>query len=161
MFKSVLKQWYNYFKGEFSSPDPLLESKFEKELDGLLLESANDLGFVVTPSMVTKCILKLRKKTSRGADSICAKHLEFGSCVLVEHLSLLYQMIFVTGIVPNLFSTGLISPILKKGKPADCCSSFRPITVSPFYAKYLSYWLLMKFLVSVTRQRTNLVLRKV
>ena len=39
-------------------------------------------------------------------------------------------MIFVTGIVPNLFSTGLISPILKKGKPTDCCSSFRPITVS-------------------------------
>jgi len=74
---------------------------------------------------------KTTKKDFRGADSICAKHLEFTSCVLVEYLSLLYQMIFVTGIAPNLFSTRLISPILKKGKPADCRSSFRPITVSP------------------------------
>lgn len=44
-------------------------------------------------------------------------------------------MIFVTGIVPDSFGVGLVHPILKKGKPADQCASYRPITVSTTFCK--------------------------
>ena len=44
-------------------------------------------------------------------------------------------MIFVTGIVPESFGVGLVHPILKKGKPADQCASYRPITVLTTFCK--------------------------
>ncbi|XP_065578573.1 uncharacterized protein LOC136038982 [Artemia franciscana] len=50
-------------------------------------------------------------------------------------LTLLYQIIFVVGIVPDVFCRGQLTPILKKGKPANICSSYRPITVSPVLCK--------------------------
>ncbi|XP_065572739.1 uncharacterized protein LOC136035072 [Artemia franciscana] len=44
-------------------------------------------------------------------------------------------MFFVTGIVPDSSGVGLIHPILKKGKPADQCASYRLITVSTTFCK--------------------------
>ena len=49
-----------------------------------------------------------------GYDGICALHLQNGSDKLMRHLSLLYQVSFCCGIVPDSFCVGLISPILKK-----------------------------------------------
>ncbi|XP_065565830.1 uncharacterized protein LOC136030690 [Artemia franciscana] len=44
-------------------------------------------------------------------------------------------MIFVTGIIPDSFGVVLVHPILKKGKPADQCTSYCPITVSTAFCK--------------------------
>ena len=56
--------------------------------------------------------LKKKKKKSKGIDGISGTHLSFVSNLLLEHLSLLFQMIFVTGIVPDSFGVGLVHPIL-------------------------------------------------
>jgi hypothetical protein len=44
-------------------------------------------------------------------------------------------MIFCCDIVPHLYSTAVITLVLKRGKPAGQYSSFRPITVSPVLCK--------------------------
>ena len=37
--------------------------------------------------------------------------------------------------MPELFSTGIISPAIKKRKPSNQCSSIRPIILSPVLCK--------------------------
>ena len=124
-----LSEWISHFSNEFSEPDPVLESQFCDELCKFIDESP-DLDFVVTCDAVIKAISQLKKKASCGIDKVSTLHIINGSYLLVRHLSLLMQMIFVTGIVPSSFCIGDLSPIPKKGKSELQCSSFRPITVS-------------------------------
>lgn len=128
-------EWVKYFTHEFSSPNADLENKFSIELDASLAECEREVGFVVSNSSVSEALSKLKKKLSRGVDNLCGLHLQAGSQNLVEHLCLLYQMIFNAGVVPDLFCTGVITPVLKKGKDGGQCSSYRPITVAPILCK--------------------------
>ena len=91
--------------------------------------------FLVSTKYLSEVIRKLKKKKSMGCDGICALHFQNASDKLICHLSLLYQMVFCSGVVPDSFCLGLISPILKKGKDPYVCSSYRPITVSSVFAK--------------------------
>jgi len=79
---------------------------------------------------VADAIMCLKPKMSRGVDEIHASHIKNGSPVLLENLTLLLQMTFAKGIVPSTFCVGDLSPIPKKRKTTNQCSSFRPITVS-------------------------------
>ena len=71
-----------------------------------------------TPSVI------LKKKRSQGIDKISASHLQNTSFLLIEHLTLLFQMIFAQGIVPSTFCVGSLTPVPKKGKPPEECTSF-------------------------------------
>ena len=130
-------EWNSYFASKFAAPDPELECKFERDLD-LCLESLEpDLGHSVSVSDVRSAILKLKKKYSKGVDNICGMHLILGSELLTVHLALMFQMIFSCGLVPDIFCTGVITPVIKKGKdPSECCS-YRPITVAPVFCKLM------------------------
>lgn len=129
------EEWTDYYTSEFSAPDPRLEQAFENELDKRLSEPTDSTGFVVSVSTVFNAISKVKKRYSKGVDNICGLHLVNGSPMLFEHLTLLYQMIFSCGLVPDSFCVGIITPVIKKGKDPSQCSSHRPITVAPVLCK--------------------------
>ena len=58
-----------------------------------------------------------------------------GSELLVNHITLLMQMILNQRVVPSSFSIGDLTPIPKNGKLATQCSSFCPIAVAPTSCK--------------------------
>ncbi|XP_065583954.1 uncharacterized protein LOC136042989 [Artemia franciscana] len=97
--------WVDYFAAEFSPPDEVKNKKFSEELDQLMTKEHNYL--VISSAKITHLCQKLKKKLSAGADQICALHL----------------------------LNGVITPVLKKGKPAHEPSSYRPITVSSVFCK--------------------------
>ena len=66
---------------------------------------------------------------------ICAKHILLGSPLLFCHLDLMLQMVFTTGIVPASFSSCCLTPVPKKNKSLNECSSYRPITVATTFCK--------------------------
>lgn len=125
--------WVDYFAAEFSPPDEVKNKKFSEELDQLMTKEHNYL--VISSAKITHLCQKLKKKLSAGADQICALHLLNGGPVLSEHLAIAYQIILTHGIVPDIFCLGVITPVLKKGKPAHEPSSYRPITVSSVFCK--------------------------
>ena len=113
------------------SPDPLTESKFEIKL-GRNLAKFQRSTFSITPFDV-KCALRKtkKKKTSSGVDLISANHFENATDLLVQHLSLLFRMSLSSGVVPQLFCIGQMTPISNKGKrDLEDCQSYHPITVS-------------------------------
>jgi hypothetical protein len=93
----------------------------------------------VTPVTVEKFIDLLKCNCSPGGDGITSEHLAHGkSPTLLLHLSTLYSVILSWCIVPDLLTTGVIVPILKKptlnpNRP----DNFRPITLSSIYSKLL------------------------
>ena len=118
MIRFSEKDWESYFSNEFSAPDPNTSNPFANRLESVLSSQCVP-DFVVTYGSVHEAILKLKKKHSRGVDELCALNLLHGTTMLIEYLTLLSQIIFTTGIVPDSFCVGLLSPILKKGKPTD------------------------------------------
>ena len=130
------KDWCDYFRDQFSAPNSYLDNTFCQALDKELHFAVKDIGVLVTASLMRSKIVRLKKKKkSKDIDGISGTHLSFARNLLLQHLSLLFQMIFVTGIVPDSFGVRLVHPILKKGKPADQCTSYLPITVSTTFCK--------------------------
>ena len=91
----------------------------------------------VSPHQVGKCISKLKRNSSPGVDGITAEFFIYGiSDVLCQHLSALYSAILMYNCIPNVFSTGVIIPMLKKPTlDPSVPSNYRPITISTVFSK--------------------------
>ena len=91
----------------------------------------------VDPETVRKMILSLPKNKSAGCDGVTSEHLIHGLCdVLCKKLACLYTMILSWGVVPNVFSLGIIVPVLKKSTlDPNCSNNYRPITISSVHTK--------------------------
>ena len=129
--------WVQHYRNEFSAPDIKLQKSFGVKLDDFFSRKReeNSPGVIITRCSIRTAIRKLKKKKSRGCDGISIQHLLFCSELFLEHLALLFQIIFNLGIVPDSFSIGILTPVPKKGKPLSQCSSFRPITVATVFCK--------------------------
>ena len=68
---------------------------------------------VVLTGMIKDIVRKLKKKkkSSSGHDGLCAWDLELGTGLLFEHLALLFQTLFFSGVVPDNLCIGVIAPI--------------------------------------------------
>ena len=87
--------------------------------------------FSITPSDVKCALRKIKKRTSTGVDLVSAKHFENASDLLVEHISLLFQMSIYSSVGPQQFCIGQITLIPKKGKrDIEDCQSHQRITIS-------------------------------
>ena len=85
-----------------------------------------------------------------GVDGITAEHLLYGeSRPLLQHLAILYSTIITYGIVPDVFKTGIIVPILKKSTlNPNLTENYRPITLSSAHAKLVELFILPEDKVS-------------
>ena len=124
-----------------------------------MLSNSSLPDFTVTVSDVTANVFQLKKKKSRGVDGLCALHLVNGTRLLYEMLTLLYQMIFVVGIVSNVFCRGQLTPILKKGSQPIYAPPIAQLLCREFYVSFLKC-LYCRMLETVAKcQTTSLALR--
>ena len=63
------------------------------------------------------------------------EHLMYGISKLLEHLTLLFQIIVTHHYVPSLIGEGKVVCIRKKGKDLSQSSSYRPITLCSVISK--------------------------
>ena len=84
-----------------------------------------------------RAVRQLKVNKAPGLDGVNGNHLCNGSPLLIQHMQLLFQMCIDTATVPKSFCTGVVTNILKKGKNANECGSYRPISVSTTFNKVL------------------------
>jgi hypothetical protein len=91
----------------------------------------------VAKTDMRKVITSLRRSVAPGSDGITAEHLQFGcSEVLCDVLCDIYSMMLSHAIVPSLFKTGVIIPVIKKATcDPNVPKSYRPITLSSLHCK--------------------------
>ena len=105
-------QWHSYFKSQFTEPGVNTLKKFETDLNNRL-RTPGPGTFVVSSSELHDVIRKLNKDSPWVMIAYAPFIYKMGLISFCVIISLLYQIVFCCGIVPDSFCVGLISPILK------------------------------------------------
>ena len=92
-------------------------------------------GENLTLSELNKALKRLKPRKSPGPDGI---HNEMLIHLGTEAKKILLEIINITwqkGDLPPIWKTAILKPILKKGKPAEKLSSYRPISLTSCFGK--------------------------
>ena len=98
----------------------------------------------IEAEQVNQFIVRLKRGKAPGSDGIYHEHLIFGnSQVLCASLASLYTGILSTAYVPNIFTTGVIIPVIKKSTlDPNVVKNYRPITISYVHTNAIESFLI-------------------
>ena len=84
--------------------------------------------------------------TNKAADEygIAAEHIRFAQDALIIPLTCLFNEILQEGEIPEIFKTGYITPVHKKGKNDKLVENYRGITVASIFGKIFEKLLLYR-----------------
>ena len=93
---------------------------------------------------IYKAITQLN--TGKAADEygIVSEQLKVSDQILVPLITCIFNKILMNKAIPEIFKTGILTPVLKKLKDATKMDNYRGITVTPVFAKLFEYVLLPK-----------------
>ena len=111
-----------------------------------LSESCSQLSF--NESEIEKAIDKLYNGKSPDEYGIAAEHFKTGKQQIVPIVTKIFNHILETKSIPSAFKTGLITPVLKKGKDSKVLENYRGITATAIFGKLFEYSLLAKLELS-------------
>ena len=149
----------SYFSKIMSDNPKDLNSK-QREVCDTVERKVNFLSSIKTPPKVLispfdikSKIQALNKGVSPGCDGVTAEHLRYGiSDVLCKTLSELLTIMFTHSIVPTVFTTGILVPLIKKPTLcSDKVESYRPVTLSSVFCKIAELFLTPRFNVHNTQ----------
>ena len=131
------KKMANKFNAQYT---PEIDKKPQKELRHL--KKINDPNIIITTAQTKEAIKKSKSSKALGPDElspIMLKNLgEHGIKLLTE----IYNKSVNEAIIPNIWKTGKIIPLMKPNKPADNGPNYRPISLLSPSAKVLEAILL-------------------
>jgi hypothetical protein len=136
------QEFGNYYSDVMNDRYPL--SKEQSEIESVVKARFYENQYYtqhvkVTPERVGELIDSLKKNSAPGADGISAEYLILGKSLdLCSHLASIYSIILSWNIVPHVFQTGVVIPILKKASlnPNEP-SNYQPITLSSVHSKLI------------------------
>ena len=99
-------------------------------------------------SDIEKVIDKLHNGKSPDEYGISAEHFKAGKSELVPVITKIFNQIVYTKTIPSVFKTGVITPVLKKGKDPKLLENYRGITVTAIFGKLFEYALLHKLRIA-------------
>ena len=131
----------NNFNDFFVNVGPKLAKEFSHDTDEFykyLEGNYNDSIFLheTSPDEVNRIIDKLECKSSCGVDEIRSKVIKYVAPYVSVPLSHIFNLTFATGKIPNDFKVALITPVYMASEK-NILSNYRPISVLPFFPKYL------------------------
>ena len=95
---------------------------------------------------VDQCLRQMSKCKAPGIDNVEVEHLLYAHPIVIVLLCILFNVMLKHGTVPNIFSSGVIVPVIKDkhGDNTDM-NNYRGITLSPSVSKLFEKCLLVKF----------------
>ena len=111
-----------------------------------------DKVYKYTPQQVKEAIKASKSSKAIGPDGISPVMLKHLGDKGVEYLAQLFNTTINTSIIPSIWKTGKIIPLLKPGKPIDEGKSYRPISLLSPAAKILEKLILPELSAAVDLQ---------
>ena len=137
----------NYFEQKFSPPT--VQSETIKESERRVKEKISRLRGSKHDVTLNRCkiinyIMQLKLNCAPANDGITAEHLRHGvGSPLIDVITSLLTICLKFGVVPSIFRTGVLVPILKKsGCDAAVPKNWRPVVISPTLSKLLEVYIL-------------------
>jgi hypothetical protein len=142
----------SYFSQVMSDNPKDLSSKQRKVCEtverkfNLLSAEQHPPNIVISPFDIKNKIQALNKGVSPGCDAITAEHLSYGlSDKLCVVLAELLSIMFTHSIVPTVFTTGILVPIIKKTTlDPNNVESYRPVTLTSVFCKITELFMIPK-----------------
>lgn len=89
---------------------------------------------------------KLRVGKSAGIDNVTAEHILYAHPILLTCLKMLFNIMLISGYVPNAFGQGILIPLVKdSNSDVTSCDNYRCITLSCVFSKLFEYAMLELF----------------
>ena len=98
----------------------------------------DELDTLITMSEVETAIHHLKPDKAAGDDNIRSEFILYGSESLKSSILVLFNKLYDTSFYPEIWSTGVIVPIYKKGDPKEP-ANYRGITLSSTMSKLFTY----------------------
>jgi len=109
----------------------------------------------ISHELLEACIAELKKGKAPGCDGLTAEHVVHAHPILNVLLSLLFNMMYMYGVVPDTFGVGIAIPLVKNMDGNRTSSdNYRCITLSPVISKLFEMTLFRLF--STQLQSDNL-----
>ena len=152
---SQTNSWANYFeKLATPSPNPLFDEEYEQHLEfmHLLLTRSRDNKTLqpMTTQELAKYISELKSGKSPDIYGVTAEHIKAAGPAMLDVLLNICNKAIETGALPLQFKTGILTPILKKGKNHKEPNSYRRITISSLVGKVLE-----KHMLKITSKKLS------
>ena len=123
-----LSDFYDHFKTISSAEEEkqsMTENVYSPSNDSSIYPELNE---PITAAEVTRIIKRLKKEKSPGVDNLLNEYFIIFNDYLTTYLVKLFNIVFQSGIFPNIWSEGIIAPVFKKGNVKDC-NNYRGITL--------------------------------
>ena len=92
--------------------------------------------------MVRRYIKQLKTGRACGIDGISAEHLKYAcDSDLPLVISALFTQCFKWGLIPDIFTRGLLLPLPKANKDSNIANNLRPITISSITSKLIEMYI--------------------
>ena len=119
------------------------DAMFNRMLIDDICSASEDNIEYITHEEMCGIINSLSNGKAADAHELTAEHLKHGGPVVIEYLVSIVNYIFKTGNIPDIIKTGILTPVLKKGKDPTKTSNYRGITVTSIIMKVIEKaWLL-------------------
>ena len=112
----------------------------------ILCNKARTVTEAFTEQDVQKAVSKLNTGKSADEYGIQTEHLKLAGPHILPLLVKLFNEIVSSGVVPESFKTGVLTPVHKKGKDPTSVDNYRGITVTATIGKVFEYALLDKLI---------------
>ena len=89
----------------------------------------------ITPQEIREAITKLNSGKAADEFGLKAEHFKHAPAVVNNFLAAIFDKIFKIKTVPNIFKSGILTPVLKKSKNPAIMDNYRGITVTPIISK--------------------------
>ena len=97
----------------------------------------------ITSDEMHGIIRSLSNKKAADLHELTAEHLKHGGVVVADHLRNIANFVIQNGHVPDILKSGIVTPVLKKGKDPSKPTNYRGITVTSVILKVIEKaWLL-------------------
>ena len=122
-----LESLYTYFKN-INTLD--IDSTEQDNQDGHVTQTDDDdiLNSEITKEEIRLAISNLKNGKASGYDEILNEHIKVTENILTSVYHKLFNLILITGIIPNIWLKGTIVPIYKSGDVLNP-ENYRPITL--------------------------------
>ena len=134
------KRWVEHFRETLNQPDPVTTHNFDMEnaQEELQVNTGE-----ITIAEVQIAIQTLKNNKAAGLDEISAELLKYGGHTMAKELTLLFNLCWQNGKVPEDWRRGAIVKIPKKGNISEC-ANWRGITLLSVPGKVFCMVLLLR-----------------
>jgi hypothetical protein len=91
----------------------------------------------IDPDEIRKVVMTFKNRKAPDEAGLSAEHLKNSPVAIFDVLTKVLTEILGRASVPASFTTGIVTPVHKKGKPVKNADSYRRITVTPIISKIL------------------------